>query len=110
MGHDNVRRVPPRPGPGIAPGADAPISPDPGEGVRDVRGPWVVTPPVYRPRRAAAGRSPSRRWRIGALLLGLLWLGLGVGLEPGGAQERGQAGGAYRRPLAADPSTLDPAR
>ncbi len=46
------------------------------------------------------------------MILGVLWLS--PGLRPGKveAQERGvaQPGGTYRRPLANDPATLDPAR
>jgi oligopeptide transport system substrate-binding protein len=39
-----------------------------------------------------------------------LWLTLGLGPGLTGAQEQTQPGGAYRRPLANDPATLDPAR
>jgi len=47
-----------------------------------------------------------------ALALGALWLCLGLGPIPAGAQERPvvQQGGVYRRPLGHDPATLDPAR
>ena len=58
-------------------------------------------------------RSPRVGWWVGCLILGALWLSPGHGPGSGAdAQERvaAQPGGAYRRPLANDPATLDPAR
>ena len=62
--------------------------------------------------RSETAQSPRSRWRVGSLVLGALWLALGLWPGAAGAQERpgAQEGGAYRRPLANDPSTLDPAR
>jgi oligopeptide transport system substrate-binding protein len=64
-------------------------------------------------RLAGTGQSPRRRWRLGCLVLGAFWFSLGPGPGLAGAQERPaatQSGGVYRRPLAQDPTTLDPAR
>jgi peptide/nickel transport system substrate-binding protein len=61
-------------------------------------------------RLVGAGR-PRFPWRAG-LLLGALWLSLGLVPGAAEAQERppAQLGGVYRRPLGNDPATLDPAR
>ena len=63
-------------------------------------------------RLAGARHSDRRRGRVACLVLGALWLCLGLGPGPAEAQERSpaQPGGVYRRPLGHDPSTLDPAR
>ncbi len=63
-------------------------------------------------RLTGPGRARCRRRRLRGLLLGALWLSLGLGPGLAGAQERSpaQTGGVYRRPLAQDPATLDPAR
>jgi peptide/nickel transport system substrate-binding protein/oligopeptide transport system substrate-binding protein len=61
---------------------------------------------------ASTGQFPhGRRW-IGGLLLGVLWLLLGPGRGLPEAQEPPAAplAGVYRRPLAHDPASLDPAR
>ena len=62
-------------------------------------------------RLAGTGQRP-RPSRVGYLLLGALWLSLGLGPCAAEAQERppAQSGGVYRRPLGNDPATLDPAR
>ena len=61
-------------------------------------------------RTVGTGRPRRSRWYVGCLVLGALWLC--PGLEPGSveAQAVAQPGSAYRRPLANDPATLDPAR
>ena len=63
-------------------------------------------------RITGTGQSPRARWWVGCLVLGALWLSPGPGPGQVEAQERpvAQAGGTYRRPLANDPATLDPAR
>jgi oligopeptide transport system substrate-binding protein len=75
------------------------------------RGPVAVS--RRRERVAGTGRQSPRahRW-AGWVALGTLWLALGLGPGSAEAQERAvpPAGGAYRRPLANDPATLDPAR
>jgi len=62
-------------------------------------------------RLGRTGRRPRSLWRA-CLLLGALWLCLGLVPVAAEAQERSpaQAGGVYRRPLGNDPATLDPAR
>jgi peptide/nickel transport system substrate-binding protein/oligopeptide transport system substrate-binding protein len=63
-------------------------------------------------RPHGTGQCQRARWRAGCLVLGALWLSLGLRPGPVEAQERppAQLGGVYRRPLGHDPGTLDPAR
>jgi oligopeptide transport system substrate-binding protein len=65
-----------------------------------------------RDARPGATGCSSRAWRrLWALVPGALWLCGALGPAVAGAQAASaQPGGAYRRPLAHDPATLDPAR
>src|SRR5262245_43222918 len=88
----------------------APVSPSPnGDIVSEASRPMVRV----RHRVRVTGPGQSRRvprWAV-CLLMGAVWLSASFGLRPVEAQEPApQAGGAYRRPLAGDPSTLDPPR
>jgi peptide/nickel transport system substrate-binding protein len=76
----------------------------------DLRGRWPVG--ARRPRARGTARLPRGPGWAGCLILGGIWLALGFWPGAAGAQERSgpQEGGVYRRPLANDPSTLDPAR
>src|SRR5215470_16564244 len=71
----------------------------------------LVEHPLHGMRLGRTGRRPRLLWRA-CLLLGALWLCLGLVPVAAEAQERPpvQAGGVYRRPLGNDPATLDPAR
>jgi oligopeptide transport system substrate-binding protein len=64
-------------------------------------------------RVTATRQAPRTPWWVGCLLLAVCWLSPGLG-PAGSVEAQGSAvapaGGAYRRPLANDPSTLDPAR
>jgi peptide/nickel transport system substrate-binding protein len=62
--------------------------------------------------RLTGARQRPRFLQRGCLLLGALWLSLGLAPSPAEAQERAPAPpvGVYRRPLGNDPTTLDPAR
>lgn len=66
----------------------------------------------HRPRLTKPGLAPWLPLWVAFLFMGAVWLSSSPGLGLVQAQEPAppQAGGAYRRPLGNDPSTLDPAR
>ena len=72
----------------------------------------LVAPAALPDAPGRAGPRPAPSTAARGLILGALWLSLGLGPGLAGAQERSpaQTGGVYRRPLAHDPATLDPAR
>ena len=85
----------------------------PTEGVTDVaEAVRRVVAVRHRPRLTKPGRAPWVPLWVAFLFMGAVWLSSSPGLGLVQAQEPAptQAGGAYRRPLANDPSTLDPAR